>query len=246
MSPSGGRGRGGSGRGGSSRGSSGRGTGQKLRPGKRSASSRRWLSRQLKDPFVAEAKDRGYRSRAAFKLAQLDDKAKLLKRGARVLDLGAAPGGWTQVALERVGPKGRVVGIDLAEIEPIPGATLLVGDVREAEALERARAALGGPADAVLSDMAAPATGHAGTDHLRVMGLVEIALDFAVEVLAPGGVFVAKVLQGGTEAGLLARLKRDFAKVRHLKPAASRQDSAEVYVVATGFRGTREEGAAEA
>ena len=226
-----------SGQGHSGQGHSGRGTRQTLKPGKRSASSRRWLSRQLKDPFVAEAKAQGYRSRAAFKLAQLDDKARLLRRGARVLDLGAAPGGWTQVALERVGPKGRVVGMDLTEIEPIPGATLLQGDLREAEALERARAALGGPADAVLSDMAAPATGHAGTDHLRVMGLVETALDLADEVLAPGGAFVAKVLQGGTEAALLARLKRDFAKVRHIKPAASRQDSAEVYVVATGFRG---------
>ena len=240
--PRGGRGRPGRGRRSAKVDSSGRGARQTLKPGKRTAASRRWLSRQLKDPYVAEAKDRGYRSRAAFKLAQLDDKAKILKRGACVLDLGAAPGGWAQVALERVGPKGRVVGIDLAEIEPIPGALLLVGDVREPAALAGVRGALGGPADVVLSDMAAPATGHGQTDHLRVMALVETALDFAEEVLAPGGAFVAKVLQGGTEAGLLARLKRDFAKVRHVKPPASRRDSAEMYVVATGFRGGPEAG----
>ena len=235
-----------SGRGSSGRGSSGRGLGQKLKPGKRTASSRRWLDRQLKDPFVAEARRRGYRSRAAFKLAQLDDKAKFLKRGARVADLGAAPGGWCQVALERVGPKGKgaggkVVGIDVTEIEPIPGVTLILGDVRAPEALEQVRAALEGPADVVLSDMAAPSTGHAKTDHLRIMGLVETALDFAEEILAPGGAFVAKVLQGGTEAGLLARLKAEFAKVRHVKPPASRSESAEMYVVATGYRGPPED-----
>ena len=225
-------------RGGRKGSGSGRGLGQKLRPGqRRSESSRRWLSRQLGDRYVAEARRRGYRSRAAFKLAQLDDKAKCLKRGARVVDLGAAPGGWTQVAVERVGPQGRVVGIDITEVEPVPGATLIAGDVRERQALARVRAALDGPADAVLSDMAAPATGHGATDHLRVMGLVEIALDFAEQVLAPGGAFVAKVLRGGTEATLLARLKREFAKVRHVKPSASRKESAETYVVATGFRG---------
>jgi 23S rRNA (uridine2552-2'-O)-methyltransferase len=223
---------------GGGKGGSGRGAGQRLKPGKRrTASSRRWLTRQLSDQYVHEARRRGYRSRAAFKLGQIDDKVRVLKRGARVVDLGAAPGGWTQVALERVGPGGTVVGIDLTEIAPIPGAVLLVGDVREPAALDRVRAALGGPADVVLSDMAAPSTGHAKTDHLRVMGLVEIALDFAEEILTPGGAFVAKVLQGGTEAGLLDRLKRGFAKVRHVKPPASRAESAEMYVVATGFRG---------
>jgi 23S rRNA (uridine2552-2'-O)-methyltransferase len=223
---------------GGGKGGSGRGAGQRLKPGKRrTASSRRWLTRQLSDQYVHEARRRGYRSRAAFKLGQIDDKVRVLKRGARVVDLGAAPGGWTQVALERVGPGGTVVGIDLTEIAPIPGAVLLVGDVREPAALDRVRAALGGPADVVLSDMAAPSTGHAKTDHLRVMGLVEIALDFAEEILTPGGAFVAKVLQGGTEAGLLGRLKRGFAKVRHVKPPASRAESAEMYVVATGFRG---------
>ena len=233
----GGSGRGGSGRGGPGRAGSGRGLGQKLKPGKRSASSRRWLSRQLRDPYVAEARRQGYRSRSAFKLAQIDDKAKFLKRGARVVDLGAAPGGWTQVALERVGPTGKVVGIDVTEMEPIPGAVLLLGDVREPEALERVRVALDGPADVVLSDMAAPSTGHAKTDHLRIMGLIEIALDFAEQILAPGGTFAAKVLQGGTEAEVLKRLKAGFAKVRHVKPPASRSDSAEMYVVASGFRG---------
>jgi 23S rRNA (uridine2552-2'-O)-methyltransferase len=233
---SGGASSGAGGSGGSS-GSSGRGLTQKLKPGKRSLSSRRWLSRQLGDPFVAEARRQGYRSRSAFKLAQLDDKAKILKPGARVVDLGAAPGGWCQIALERVGAKGQVVGVDVNELDPIPGAVLLQGDVREPETLERVRAALAGAADAVLSDMAAPSTGHAKTDHLRIMGLVEIALDFAERLLAPDGAFVAKVLHGGTEAALLTRLKRDFAAVRHVKPKASRSDSAEMYVVATGFRG---------
>jgi len=186
---------------------------------------------------VAEARRQGYRSRSAFKLAQIDDKAKFLKRGASIVDLGAAPGGWTQVALERVGPTGKVVGIDVTEIEPIAGAVLLLGDVREPEALERVRVALDGPADVVLSDMAAPSTGHAKTDHLRIMGLIEIALDFAEQILAPGGTFAAKVLQGGTEAEVLKRLKAGFAKVRHVKPPASRSDSAEMYVVASGFRG---------
>ncbi len=241
----GGPGRGGPGRGGPGRGVSGRGLTQKLKPGKRSQSSRRWLARQLSDPFVAEARRQGYRSRSAFKLAQLDDKAKFLKSGARVVDLGAAPGGWTQVALARVGAKGRakghVVGVDLNPIDPISGAVLLLGDVREPEILEQVRAALAGAADVVLSDMAAPSTGHAKTDHLRIMGLVEIALDFAERILAPGGAFVAKVLQGGTEAALLARLKRNFAVVRHVKPQASRSDSAEMYVVATGFRGRARE-----
>ncbi len=203
----------------------------------RTSASTRWLQRQLNDPYVAEAQRLGYRSRAAFKLIQLDDKVGLLQPGARVVDLGAAPGGWSQVAVERCGDKGRVVGLDLAEVEPLAGATFLQGDFLDRDAPERLRQALGGPADVVLSDMAAPATGHAATDHLRVMGLAEAALDFAEEVLAPGGAFVAKVLQGGSEREMLDRLRRGFAKVRHVKPPASRKDSAELYVVATGFRG---------
>jgi len=230
--------RGGPGKGGSAKRS---GAGRSLKSrvktaGKRTDSSTRWLQRQLNDPFVAEAKRAGYRSRAAFKLAQLDDKAKFLRRGGRIVDLGAAPGGWTQVAVERAGRSGRVVAMDINEMAPVPGAVILLGDARTDEARARVREALDGPADVVLSDMAAPATGHAQTDHLRVMGLVEVALDFAESVLAPGGAFVAKVLQGGTEPELLARLKKAFAKVRHVKPAASRAESAELYLVATGFR----------
>lgn len=204
---------------------------------RRSASSTRWLARQLNDPYVAEARGRGYRSRAAFKLAQLDDQLRFLKRRARVVDLGAAPGGWLQVALERCGRGARVVGIDVAEIEPLPGAILIQDDVLTEAAQVRVIEALNGPADVVLSDMAAPATGHAKTDHLRVMALVETALGFAEDVLAPGGTFVAKVLMGGTEGALLTRLKRAFAKVRHVKPPASRPESAETYLVATGYRG---------
>ncbi|HEY5598227.1 MAG TPA: RlmE family RNA methyltransferase [Kiloniellales bacterium] len=204
--------------------------------GRRSASSTRWLNRQLNDPYVARAKRERYRSRAAFKLAQLDDRIRFLRRGARVVDLGAAPGGWTQVAVERVGRGGRVVAIDVTEMTAVPGAVILSGDVRSDQALSQVRAALEGQADVVLSDMAAPATGHAQTDHLRVMALVEVALDFAESVLAPGGTFVAKVLQGGTEPALLARLKQAFATVRHVKPPASRAESAELYLVATGFR----------
>ena len=204
---------------------------------RRSASSARWLQRQLNDPYVGEAGRQGYRSRAAFKLVQLDDKLKLLRPGARVVDLGAAPGGWSQVAAARIAPGGQVVAIDLLPLEPIAGVELLEGDFLEASAPVRLEAALGGPADLVLSDMAAPATGHAKTDHLRIMGLAEAALDFAEQVLAPGGGFVAKVLQGGAERDLLDRLKRGFAKVRHVKPPASRKESAELYVVATGFKG---------
>ncbi len=223
---------------------------QKVRTAKgRGGGSARWLQRQLNDPYVEEARRRGYRARSAFKLIQIDDKLRLLRRGARVVDLGAAPGSWSQVAVARTGPAGRVVGIDLAEIEPVAGARFLVGDVREPQAAERLRAELDGPADLVMSDMAAAATGHAGTDHLRTMALAEAALEIAESLLAPGGAFVAKVLQGGTEAALLARLKRGFAKVRHVKPPASRSDSAELYVAATGFRGAppagRERPAAE-
>jgi len=210
----------------------------KLKRGRgRKVSSRRWLERQLNDPYVAEAKRRGYRSRAAFKLIELDDKFKFIRGGMRVADLGAAPGGWTQVALERVGDAGRVVAVDLTSIDPIGDAITLTGDVRDRETEQDLIAALRGHADLVLSDMAASATGHAATDHLRIIGLIEAALDFADVVLAPGGTFVAKVLQGGTERDLLTRLRRDFAKVSHAKPDASRKESAEMYVVATGYRG---------
>jgi 23S rRNA (uridine2552-2'-O)-methyltransferase len=207
----------------------------------RKLSSKLWLERQLNDPYVAEAKRLGYRSRAAFKLAEMDNKHNFLKPGGRVVDLGAAPGGWLQVALERVGPTGRVVGIDPREIEPITGAELLKGDFLDDDAPHRLRALLDGPADVVLSDMAAASTGHAGTDHLRIMALAEAALDFALEVLAPGGAFVAKVLRGGSERTLLEAMRRNFAKVAHVKPPASRKDSAELYVVATGFRGAQDE-----
>src|SRR5215831_15897350 len=201
----------------------------------RTVSSQRWLQRQLNDPYVAEAKKRGYRSRAAFKLLQLDDQLRFLKPGARVVDLGAAPGGWTQVAVERV-KGGVVVGIDLTPVEPIAGATVLAKDFYDDDAPDALKSLLGGPADVVLSDMAASATGDPQVDHLRIMALAEAAHDFARQILKPGGTFVAKVLQGGTERRLLEQLKRDFAKVRHVKPAASRADSAEMYVVATGFR----------
>jgi 23S rRNA (uridine2552-2'-O)-methyltransferase len=209
--------------------------------GKRSVSSKLWLERQLNDPYVARAKREGYRSRAAFKLSEIDDKGKFLKKGARVVDLGAAPGGWSQVAAKRVGApeKGKVVGIDILPMEQVPGVTFEVMDFLDAAAPEKLKALLGGEADVVLSDMAANATGHARTDHLRIMALVELAADFARDVLAPGGAFLAKVLQGGTEASLLAGLKRDFASVKHIKPPASRADSAELYLLATGFRGAK-------
>jgi 23S rRNA (uridine2552-2'-O)-methyltransferase len=204
---------------------------------RRKPSSTEWLNRQLNDPYVAEAHRLGYRSRAAFKLIQLDERFHLLRPGIRVVDLGCAPGGWTQIAARRIGAQGRVVGIDLLPTEPIEGASLLTGDFREPEIATRIREALGGPADLVLSDMAAPATGHAATDHLRIVALAEDAFAFAETVLRPGGAFVAKVFQGGAEGDLLAGLKRAFAGVRHAKPAASRAESAETYVVATGFRG---------
>ncbi len=204
---------------------------------RRKPSSTEWLSRQLNDPFVAEARRLGYRSRAAFKLLQLDDRFRLLAPGRRIVDLGCAPGGWTQVAAARVGAQGRAVGIDLLPTEPIAGASLLTGDFRDPATADQIREALGGPADLVLSDMAAPATGHAATDHLRIVALAEDAFLFALTILKPGGAFVAKVFQGGTEGALLAALKRAFAEVRHAKPAASRAESAETYVVAKGFRG---------
>ena len=202
----------------------------------RTVSQQRWLQRQLNDPYVVEAKKRGYRSRAAFKLLQLDDQFRLLKPKARVIDLGAAPGGWTQVSVERT-KGGVVIGIDLTPVDPIAGATVLAKDFYDEDAPAILTKLLDGPADVVLSDMAAAATGETQVDHIRIMGLAEAAHDFARSVLKPGGAFVAKVLRGGTERTLLDRLKKDFEKVRHVKPEASRSDSAEMYVVATGFRG---------
>ncbi|MCB5176815.1 MULTISPECIES: RlmE family RNA methyltransferase [Microvirga] len=204
---------------------------------KRSLSSQKWLERQLNDPYVARAKREGYRSRAAFKLLEIDEKYNILKTGQRVVDLGAAPGGWSQIAARKVGAKGKVVGIDLLPIDPMPGVEFIQLDFLDESAPDKLIEMLGGPADVVMSDMAANTTGHKKTDHLRIMGLAEAAIYFAREILAPGGVFVAKVFQGGTESQLLADLKRDFAVVRHVKPAASRSDSAELYVLATGFRG---------
>ena len=202
----------------------------------RSTASQRWLNRQLNDPYVKAAQQAGYRSRAAFKLLELDERFGLLKPGLRVVDLGAAPGGWTQVALRAVGPQGRVVALDLLPIDPIAGAIVLQGDFQEAEAEASVLAALDGPADLVLSDMAPNTTGHGATDHLRITALAELALDFALKVLAPGGAFVAKLFQGGAERAMLERLRRHFAQVRHAKPPASRKESSENYVVATGFR----------
>jgi 23S rRNA (uridine2552-2'-O)-methyltransferase len=203
---------------------------------RRKPSSTEWLSRQLNDPYVAQAQWLGYRSRSAFKLIELDDRFRLLLPGRRVVDLGCAPGGWTQVAVERVGARGAVVGIDLAETAPIAGATILRADIHDSIAVTAIRAELGDLADLVLSDMAPSTTGHAATDHLRIVALAEAAFSVAGQILKPGGAFVAKVFQGGTERSLLELLKRHFLSVRHAKPAASRQDSAESYVVATGFR----------
>lgn len=206
----------------------------------RTTSSQKWLQRQLNDPYVARAKREGWRSRAAFKLIEMNEKVHLLRRGMRIVDLGAAPGGWSQVAAQRIGleeGKGKIVAIDLLEMDPIPGVIFSQMDFLDEDAPERLMAMLDGPADLVMSDMAANATGHRATDHLKIVALVEVAADFARQVLAPGGAFIAKVLQGGTEGSLLVNLKRDFAQVKHLKPAASRADSAELYVLATGFRG---------
>jgi 23S rRNA (uridine2552-2'-O)-methyltransferase len=207
---------------------------------KRTPGSARWLERQLNDPYVAQARREGYRSRAAYKLLEIDDKYKVLKRGERIVDLGAAPGGWSQVAAARVGShegRGRVIAIDLLALDPIEGVEFRQMDFHDRKAPDQLREWLGGLADGVLSDMAANATGHRKTDQLRIVGLVELAADFASEVLTPGGFFLAKVLQGGAEGELLARLKREFATVRHVKPKASRADSAELYLLATGFRG---------
>lgn len=203
----------------------------------RKPSSTRWLQRQLNDPYVDAARRQGYRSRAAFKLIEIDDRFGLLKQGARVLDLGAAPGGWTQVAVERAGA-GNVVAVDLVAMDPVPGAECLVFDFLDPDAPARIGEALGGKADVVLSDMAAPATGHRRTDHLRIMGLAEAVTHYAGEVLVPRGALCCKVLQGGAERTLVAELQRSFRAVRHVKPKASRPESAELYVVATGFRRT--------
>jgi 23S rRNA (uridine2552-2'-O)-methyltransferase len=206
----------------------------------RTLSSKLWLERQLNDPYVARAKREGLRGRAAFKLIEIDDKHHLIKKGAWVVDLGAAPGGWSQVAAKRIGVaegRGRMVGIDLLETAPMAGVEFIRLDFLDPRAPAQLKKMLGGPADVVLSDMAANATGHRKTDHLKIMALAEAAAEFAREVLSPGGAFLCKVLQGGTEATLLAGLKHDFASVKHVKPAASRTDSSELYLLATGFRG---------
>ncbi|RVT92162.1 RlmE family RNA methyltransferase [Rhodovarius crocodyli] len=203
----------------------------------RSNASQRWLTRQLNDPYVRMAREAGWRSRAAFKLIQLDEKFHLLKPGQRIVDLGAAPGGWTQVSVARTGERGKVVGLDLLEMDVIAGATLLQGDFQEEADEKRVLEALAGPADLVLSDMAPNTTGHASTDHLRIIGLAELALDFALRVLTPGGAFVAKLFQGGAQNEMQALMKSRFTKVRYAKPEASRKDSSELYVVATGFKG---------
>jgi len=225
-------------------GSGHRGLRQRVKTARgRKLSSQRWLERQLNDPYVARSKSEGYRSRAAYKLAEIDDRFGLLKPGHRVVDLGAAPGGWSQVAAARVGSTDAaplVVAVDYLDMDPLPGVAVLKVDFLDAATPDRIRQALGGRrADVVLSDMAAPTTGHRATDHLRIMALCEAAADFSREVLAPGGAFLAKVFRGGAEHTLLADLKRDFAKVRHVKPPASRADSPELYLLATGFRASR-------
>jgi 23S rRNA (uridine2552-2'-O)-methyltransferase len=210
---------------------------QRIRTAKgRKVSSTKWIERQLADPYVRKAKAEGYRSRAAYKLIELDERFKFLRGARRVVDLGIAPGGWTQVVRKTV-PQAGIVGIDLLETDPIDGATILQMDFMDQAAPDRLKEALGGPADLVLSDMAANTVGHPQTDHLRTMGLVEAALDFAGEVLKPGGAFVAKVLAGGADNNLVAELKRRFTTVKHAKPPASRKDSSEWYVVAQGFKG---------
>jgi 23S rRNA (uridine2552-2'-O)-methyltransferase len=224
---------------------------------RRKPSSRAWLERQINDPYVARAKREGFRSRAAYKLAEIDDKFHLFKPGTCVVDLGSAPGGWSEVAARRVGASGRVVALDILDMKPVSGVEFLKLDFLDQAALDRLKAVLGGngqgkvhakaqakvqakaqgKADVVLSDMAANATGHRQTDHLRIMALAEAAAQFAREVLSPGGSFLCKVLQGGTETSLLSELKRDFLSVKHVKPPASRSDSAELYLLARGFRG---------
>jgi 23S rRNA (uridine2552-2'-O)-methyltransferase len=214
----------------------GRGKPQRLKTAKqRTPSQQAWLERQLNDPFAARARAHGYRSRAAFKLAEIDDKLHVLKPGARVIDLGLAPGGWTQVAIER-GVRD-IVGVDLLPVDPLPPAHILQMDFTDPACAPKLMELLGGAPDVVLSDMAPNTVGHRQTDHLRIMGLIEAAADFAVGVLKPGGVFIAKAFQGGDTAALIGELKRHFAEVRNVKPKASRADSSEVYLVATGFKG---------
>jgi 23S rRNA (uridine2552-2'-O)-methyltransferase len=216
----------------------GRGLSTRLRTAKgRTTASQKWLERQLNDPYVRAARAAGWRSRAAFKIIELDEKYSLFKPGQRVVDLGAAPGGWTQVAVQRVGQQGKVVALDLLPMDEIPGSILLQGDFEDLAVEQEVLRVLDGPAELVLSDMAPNTTGHNATDHLRILGLIDLALDFASKVLVPGGGFVAKAFQGGTERDLLNRMKRDFASVKHAKPPASRKGSAEMYVVAQGFRG---------
>jgi 23S rRNA (uridine2552-2'-O)-methyltransferase len=200
----------------------------------RTASSRKWLQRQLNDPYVAAAKSKGYRSRAAFKLLELDEKFRFLKKGAKVLDLGAAPGGWSQVAIAK---GASVVAADVLAIEEIPGVTFFQADLTDPDVPAMLKEALGGPADVVLTDMAAPTTGHRATDHIRTIALVEIALEVALDTLKPGGAFIGKVFQGGSSNELLAGLKKNFRDVKHVKPPASRAESVELYVVALGFKG---------
>jgi len=201
----------------------------------RTTSSRAWLERQLNDPYVAAAKGKGYRSRAAFKLLELDEKFRFLKKGAKVLDLGAAPGGWSQVAAQR---GATVVAADVLDIEPLPGVLFFQADLTDPDVPAQLKEALDGPADIVLTDMAAPTTGHRATDHIRTIALVEIALEVAEDVLKPGGAFVGKVFQGGATNELLARMKKLFRDVKHVKPPASRAESVELYVVAMGFKAT--------
>lgn len=203
----------------------------------RTVSSRRWLERQLNDPYVHAAKSKGYRSRAAFKLIELDSKFHFLKKGARVLDLGAAPGGWTQVAAQRIGETGHIVAIDILEMEPMPGVEIFHADLTDPEIPAQLKHALRGAADVVLSDMAASTTGHRATDHLRTIALLEAAIDLAEDVLKPGGIFIGKAFQGGATGDLLARIKKSFRDVKHVKPPASRTESVELYLIAQGFKG---------
>lgn len=209
-----------------------------------SVSSQQWLTRQLNDPYVQEAKRKGYRSRAAFKLIELNDKLKFLRPHSQVIDLGAAPGGWTEVLVGIIKPDadkgGKVIALDILPMDEIPGASVLKGDFTERETLDLLKQHISGPVNAVLSDMAPSTIGHKATDHLQIIAIVEAAFDFALETLALNGTFIAKVFQGGTESGLLARMKSLFKSVRHIKPPASRKDSSEMYVVAMGFKGKSE------
>lgn len=215
-----------------------RGLTVKLRTARgRTTASQKWLQRQLNDPYVRAAQQQGLRSRAAFKLMEIDDKLKLLHRGSRVVDLGAAPGGWSQVAVKR--GASTVIGVDLLQVDPVSGATLLQGDFNDEAVQQQLRDLLGGTATIVLSDMAPNTTGHTATDHMRIVALAELAFVFSTEILEPGGAFIAKVFQGGSERSILAPMKRHFATVRHVKPSASRKESSELYVVATGFRGEK-------